>query len=252
MALGHPAPAELHARVGDLRTRIGDYAAATRAYEAAAALADPELLPRIEAALARTHLRAGDLAAAEAHLDAALAGSSEPAWRAACLAERAVIRRRAGDREGAARAASEAESAAEAAGDRRVIGAARRMAGLVALDAGDARTAVAHLEAALEAASDDGDPSAAIAALTGLAMATAATGDVDGALERGEQAVAACRRIGDRHLEAAVENHVADLLHDAGRDDEAFEHLRRSVEAFSEFDGDAADPDPGVWMLWAS
>ena len=126
------------------------------------------------------------------------------------------------------------------------------MAGLVALDAGDARTAVAHLEAALAAASDDGDPSAEIAALTGLAMATAATGDIDSALERGEQAVAACRRIGDRHLEAAVENHVADLLHDAGRDDEAFEHLRRSVEAFSEFDGDAADPDPGVWMLWAS
>ena len=251
LALGHPAPAELHIRLGDLRSRIGDYPGATHAYEAAAGIADAGLLPTIEAALARTHLRAGDLAAAEAHLDAALAGSSEPAWRAACLAERAVIRRRAGDREGAARAASEAESAAEAAGDRRVIGAARRMAGLVALDAGDARTAVAHLEVAL-AAADDGDPSAAIAALTGLAMATAATGDIDSALERGEQALAACRRIGDRHLEAAVENHVADLLHDAGRDDEAFEHLRRSVEAFSEFDGDAADPDPGVWMLWAS
>jgi DNA-binding SARP family transcriptional activator/tetratricopeptide (TPR) repeat protein len=252
LALGHPAPAELHARVGDLRTRIGDYPAATQAYEAAAATADPELLPRIEAALARTHLRAGDLAAADAHLDAALAGSSEPAWQAACLADRAVIRRRAGDRAGAVQAAAAAEVAAEAAGDPAAIGAARRMAGLVALDAGDARAAVAHLEVAVEAAADDGDPSAAIAALTGLAMATAATGDLDGALERGEQAIAACRRIGDRHLEAAVENHVADLLHAAGRDEEAFEHLRRSVEAFSEFDGDPADPDPGVWMLWAS
>ena len=252
LALGHPAPAELHARVGDLRTRIGDYAAATRAYEAAAAVADPELLPRIEAALARTHLRAGDLAAAEAHIDAALAGSSEPAWLAACLADRAVIRRRAGDRSGAAQAAAEAEAAAVAAGDKAAIGAARRMSGLVALDAGDARAAVAHLEAALDAATDDGDPSAAIAALTGLALATAAMGEIDGALERGEQAVAACRRIGDRHLEAAVENHIADVLHAAGRDDDAFEHLRRSVQAFSEFDGDPADPDPGVWMLWAS
>ena len=252
LALGHPATAELHARVGDLRTRLGDYAAATGAYEAAAALADPAMLPRIEAALARTHLRAGDLAAAEAHVDAALAGSSDPAWRAACLADRAVIRRRAGDRAGAAQAAAEAEIAAEAAGDAAAIGAARRMAGLVALDAGDERAAVAHLEAALEAASDDGDPSAAIAALTGLAMATAATGDIDTALEHGERAVTACRRIGDRHLEAAVENHIADLLHAAGRDDDAFEHLRRSVEAFSEFDGNPADPDPGVWMLWAS
>ena len=252
LALGHPAPAELHMRVGDLRTRTGDYADATRAYEAAAALADPNLLPRIEAALARAHLRAGDLAAADAHLDAALAGSSEPAWQAACLADRAVIRRRAGDRAGAAQAAADAEVAAEAAGDPAAIGAARRMAGLVALDAGDGRAAIAHLEVAVAAATADGDPSAAIAALTGLALAVAATGDVDGALERGQQAVAACRRIGDRHLEAAVENHVADLLHAAGRDEEAFEHLRRSVEAFSEFDGDPADPDPGVWMLWAS
>ena len=148
------------------------------------------VLPRIEAALARTHLRAGDLAAADAHLDAALAGSSEPAWQAACLADRAVIRRRAGDRAGAARAAADAEIAAEAAGSPAAMGAARRMAGLVALDAGDARVAIAHLDAALAAATDDRDPSAAIAALTGLAMATAATGDVDGALEHGDQAVA--------------------------------------------------------------
>ena len=252
LALGHPDPAELHVRVGDLRTRVGDYAAATRAYEAAAALADPAALPRVEAALARTHLRAGDLAAAEAHLDAALSGSSDPAWRAACLADRAVIRRRAGDGDGAARAAAEAAAEAEVAGDRQAIGAARRMAGLVALDAGDAATAVAHLEAALEASGDDADPSATIAALTGLALASAAAGDLDSALERGRQAVDACRRIGDRHLEAAVENHLADMLHDAGRDDETMEHLRRSVEAFSEFDGDPADPDPGVWMLWAS
>ena len=252
LALGHPGPAELHVHVGDLRTRTGDYPGATRSYEAAAALADPAALPGIEAALARTHLRAGDLAAAEAHLDAALAGSGEPAWQAACLADRAVIRRRAGDSEGAARAAAEAEVQAMAAGDPRAIGAARRMAGLIALDAGDALSAVSHLEAALGAAADDPDPSATIAALTGLALAMAASGDVDGALGRGAQAVAACRRIGDRHLEAAVENHLADLLHAAGRDNEALEHLRRSVEAFSEFDGGPADPDPGIWMLSAS
>ena len=62
----------------------------------------------------------------------------------------------------------------------------------------------------------------------------------------------ACRRIGDRHLEAAVENHLADLLHLAGRDDEALEHLRRAVAAFAELGGDPADPDPGIWMLSAS
>ena len=83
-------------------------------------------------------------------------------------------------------------------------------------------------------------------------MAEAAAGDVDAAMERGAAAVEACRRIGDRHLEAAVENHLADLLHTAGRDDEALEHLRRAVEAFAELGGDPADPDPGIWMLSAS
>ena len=252
LALGHADSVELHFRIGDLRTRIGEYAAAVRAYEAAAALASQDDEPRIEAALARSHLRAGDLAAAEAHLDAALEGSSEPAWRAACLTDRAVIRRRAGDREGAAAAAAEAATAAEESGDLGIIGAARRMAGLVALDTGNAASATVHLEAAVDAAVDDPDPSSRIAALTGLALALAAAGDLDAALERGEEAVVACRRIGDRHLEAAVENHLADLLHEAGRDEDALEHLRRSVEAFSEFDGDPADPDPGVWMLWAS
>ena len=42
-------------------------------------------------------------------------------------------------------------------------------------------------------------------------------------------AIEACRQIGDRHLEAAVENHLADLLHDAGRETESMEHLKRAV-----------------------
>jgi hypothetical protein len=64
--------------------------------------------------------------------------------------------------------------------------------------------------------------------------------------------VATCRRIGDRHLEAAVENHLADLLHDAGRDAEARPHQLRAIEAFAEVGGDPADPDPGIWMLSVS
>jgi hypothetical protein len=71
-------------------------------------------------------------------------------------------------------------------------------------------------------------------------------------LAHGQAAADACQRIGDRHLEAAVENHLADALHAAGRDDDAMVHLRRAVEAFAEVGGDPADPDPGIWMLSAS
>ncbi len=62
-----------------------------------------------------------------------------------------------------------------------------------------------------------------------------------------------CRRIGDRHLEAAVENHLADLLHAAGRESDSMDHLKRAVALFAEI-GDAGagpEPDPGIWALAA-
>ena len=95
-------------------------------------------------------------------------------------------------------------------------------------------------------------PASGIAAQVGLALALAGRGDVDEAVRAGEEAAVTCRRIGDRHLEAAVENHLADLLHEAGRDEDAMPHQRRAMEAFAEVGGDPADPDPGIWMLSAS
>ena len=160
--------------------------------------------------------------------------------------------RRAGDPDAAATAAADALIEATRAGDRASAGAAHRMQGLVALDRGDAATARRSLELALAAADADPDPTASIAALVALAMAEAAGDALDTGIAHGEAAVAACRRIGDRHLEAAVENHLADMLHAAGREADAMVHLRRAVEAFAEVGGDPADPDPGIWMLAAS
>jgi DNA-binding SARP family transcriptional activator len=252
LALGGDDPAGLHEAIGRLRTRVGDYAGAVAALEAAAAIAEPPDVPRLEWALARAHLRRGDLVAAGHHLDAASAGTREAALTARVAVDRSALARRRGDPAAAAAAAHAAVEAASAAGDARTLGAARRMLGLAALDAGDATAAVIDLQAALAAAAEDPDPTAAIAAGVGLAMAEAALGDVDAAVARGQTAVEACRRIGDRHLEAAVENHLADLLHAAGREEAALEHLRRAVAAFAELGGDPADPDPGIWMLAAS
>ncbi len=252
LGLGGADPGGLQEAIGRLRTRIGDYAGALTALQAAAAGAATEDLPRLEWGLARINLRRGDLAAAAHHLDAAASGTHDPVMRARIAVDRSVLARRGDDPAVAAAAAREAIEAADAAGDLLTLGAARRLSGLVALDAGQAAAAVVDLRLALAVAGDDPDPTAAIAALVGLAMAEAASGDPDAALGHGQSAVEACRRIGDRHLEAAVENHLADLLHAAGRDDEALEHLRRAVAAFAEMDGDPADPDPGVWMLAAS
>jgi DNA-binding SARP family transcriptional activator len=252
LSLDHPEPGGLHASIGRLRTRLGDYAGAIVALESAAAIAAPEGLAELERALGIVHLRRGDLVAADRHLDAALAGTTEPAFRARTLVDRSVVKRRAGDLAAAAAAARDALAAAAEAGDAAATGAAHRMLGLIGLDTGDVEGAVDASRRAVVASTDDPDPGSRIAALTGLAMAEAAAGDVDLALDRCEEALLICRRIGDRHLEGAVENHVADLLHAAGRDADALDHLRRAVGAFAEVGGDPTDPDPGIWMLAAS
>ena len=89
------------------------------------------------------------------------------------------------------------------------------------------------------------DPTASIAAASGLALAIAAAGSTDEAVAIAQGAIETCRRIGDRHLEAAVENHLADILHDAGREAEAMEHLKRAVALFAEIGEGEPERDPG-------
>ncbi len=252
LALGHHDVAELHAGIGRLWTRLGEYAGAIAAYEAAASVASPEDVPALEWELARAHLRRGDLGAAAHHLDAAESGARDDALLARVWVDRSVMHRRSRDAAAAAIAAREALVVAERANDPVGAGAAHRMLGLAALDAGDPSGATTELKIALDASATDPDPTARIATLAGLAIATASDGSLDDALGYGEDALAACRLIGDRHLEAAVEDHLADILHAVGRDADAMPHQRRAAEAFAEVGGDRADPDPGIWMLSAS
>ena len=128
---------------------------------------------------------------------------------------------------------------------------AERLVGLVALERGDASAARSAFERSVELAATDPDPTATIAASTALALAVAADGSVEEALSLALGAIDACRRIGDRHLEAAVENHLADLLHDAGREADSMEHLKRAVALFAEIGEGALEREPGIWSLAA-
>jgi tetratricopeptide (TPR) repeat protein len=165
--------------------------------------------------------------------------------------ERSIVALRNGDVEQAASVARDAGRVAETTGDPHDAGIAERLSGLVSQARGDLATARVAFERSADLAADDPDPTASIAAMTALALVVAAEGDVDGAVATATRAIEACRRIGDRHLEAAVENHLADLLHDAGREDAAMEHLKRAVALFAEIGEDASEPDPGVWSLAA-
>lgn len=252
LALGHPAAADLRARIGELRARLGEYPAAIGELETAAALATPDQLPSIEVALGRVHRRRGDLAAAASHLGAALAAPDlAPALRIRALVERSVVALRADELEVADLAAREARATARSTGDRPGAGVAERLVGLVAQARGDLATARQAFERSGALAADDPDPTAAIAAATALALVLAADGEVDAAVAAASGAIEACGRIGDRHLEAAVENHLADLLHDAGREADAMEHLKRAVALFAEIGEGAPEAEPGIWSLAA-
>jgi len=75
------------------------------------------------------------------------------------------------------------------------------------------------------------------------------SGHIDEALVEAEAALGLGVQHGDRHREAALHDHVADLLHLAGRDSEAMEHLKAAAAAFAEVDDASVRPD--VWKLVA-
>ena len=124
---------------------------------------------------------------------------------------------RSGDLALAGSLAARALEVGTADDDPRAIGAALRLLGLVARERGDLDAARDALTRSLEIAADDPDPGAAIAARNALALVEAAAGDRDAAIRLLEEALVACRRTGELHLEAAVENNLADQLHAAGR-----------------------------------
>lgn len=252
LALGNPHAAAAHARIGELRSRLGEYPGAVTALETAAALADPSDLAAIEIALGGVHRRRGDLVAAASHLGFALASPelTDP-LRARALVERSVVALRAGDLDVAGAAAADARAVAARVGEPHLSGVAERLVGLVAQAQGDLAGAREALERSVALAADDRDSTASIAAMTALALTLAAGGSVEEAVATATGALEACVRIGDRHLEAAVENHLADMLHEAGREDDSMVHLKRAVALFAEVGVGEPERDPGIWALAA-
>ena len=95
----------------------------------------------------------------------------------------------------------------------------------------------------------DPDLASAIAARNALALVEAAGGNRATAITLLEAALADSRRIGARHLEAAVENNLADQLHALGDSDASMGHLRRAVALFAEIGGRPGELEPEIWRL---
>src|SRR5262249_5241773 len=239
LALGHPDVAGLQTELGEIRTAGGDYAGAIPALEAAGPAAGPPRPPRLQLPLGRGPPRRGDEATAASHLDAAIESldsdrRADDETLARALVERALVAIGQGRLELAERAAGRALAIAETRGDASIAGTAHRMLGLAARERGDLGGARSALRRSLDLAAADPAPGAAVAAATALALVEASAGDETAAIALLEAAIETCRTTGEIHLEAAVENNLADQLHAAGREEEAMAHLKRAVALFAD------------------
>ena len=235
LALGHDASGALHYALGEVLMLAGRYQEALDVFQASAAVADDELTASAEHRIGEVHRRLGHFDLAEHHFELAEQSHPEPA---ALYADWALLQHRRGDTDRAIVLARTAVKLAEDAGEAAAEARARDILGIVADD-------VTQLERALELAGEE--PVLRMAALNSLAYAFAGDDDVDGAVGLVEEGITLARDIGDRHREAALLNHLADLHHRAGNTAESRAAQTEAVRLFAGIQPDSWEPE--VWLL---
>jgi tetratricopeptide (TPR) repeat protein len=183
------------------------------------------------------HERGGEWDLAESHYVEALARGGNPA---AVQADRSRVAWRRGESDTARALGFEALALADGSGA--AAAQANNILGLL----GCGR---AYLERSLELSRELPDPGIRIAALNNLARDHVAAGELEPAEALAREALALCIAQGDLHHEAALRNNLADILHSAGRQDEAMAELKRAVSGFAVVGGEGEDLYPGAWSL---
>jgi DNA-binding SARP family transcriptional activator/predicted ATPase len=249
LALGHPQAGRLQEAIGDLLTLNGRYREAGAAFETAAALAAPEDIPHLEQKLGNLHHRRGDFDLAAGHFKAALEAlnGEQPGLQAEICADWSRTAARRGDYGLAQELAQKGLKLAAAQEDEHALGQAHNILGIIARVQGRPEQALEHLEKAL--AAGGGHPFARAAALNNLALVQRDAGNFTAAAELAQEALALCVRLGDRHREAALRNHLADIHHAAGEEKKAMVYLKQAVEIFAEIGLEAGDLQPEIWKL---
>src|SRR5581483_11346835 len=137
--------------------------------------------------------------------------------------------------------------------------------------AGDGANALRHAQRALKLAQRGVGKGAHVSYAQGLAQAQAhnilgilartrgewdrareqlnATGEDAIALELAQRALALVTREGDRHRQAALHNHLADLYHALGRTEDSMRELKQAVAIYAEIGGEAGAWQPEIWKL---
>lgn len=245
LALGFPDAAALHTRIGDVETLLGAYDVALTAYETSAAFG----AAGAEANIGRVYLRRGEWERAAQHLQNALKGTEESAVQARLYAELALAEHHSRHAADALRNAEHALKLAKKGKDQQALAQGHNILGILARTRGEWDVARMHLEASLTLAETMHDVGAHAAALNNLSLVYHATHDEPRALELAQRALELVTRAGDRHRQAALHNHLADLYHALGRDQDSMAHLKQAVAIYAEIGGEAGAWQPEIWKL---
>lgn len=235
LEMGHPDQGEIQFALGVALLRQSRFVEALNAFQAAAAFGNQSLVARAEHRLGDVHRRLGRFEQAERHFGLA---EEEHPTPDALFADWALLEFRQGNREVAEARARRAVDLAVARESRPAESRARDILGIVT-------ESTTELERALALAGDDLE--ARMASLNSLAYAVAGSGDIEGAGSLVEEAIEIASAVGDRHRKAALLNHLADLHHRAGRDEESQVILTEAVRIFADLQPDAWEPE--VWLL---
>ena len=106
-----------------------------------------------------------------------------------------------------------------------------------------------HLEISLKLARVNLDLAGQAAALNNLALLLADSQDHSQAILLAQEALEICQKIGDKHHEAALLNHLSELYHADGQEEQSMEYLKSAVRIFAEIGIKDGVVSPEIWML---
>ncbi len=238
LALGHSDVSHLHQAIGEALLFLGRFNEAHAEFEKAAAHGSGADRAAAEHMIGEANRRLGRLDSALSQFEIAEMGHPNPT---ALYCDWALALLRSGDRKAAREKADRAVVAAEK-GDEATRSRALAILGTVSSHRAESRKA---LEEALELAGND--PVSRMAALNALGYSYAQTANDDMAMSCVQEALTIASTIGDRHRQAALYNHLADLHHRSGRVSDAESSLTEAVKLFAEVEPGSWEPE--VWLL---
>lgn len=238
LALGGVDEARLHRAIGDSLLFLGRFSEARAEFQQAAALSDGPDRALAEHRIGEANRRLGRFDVAVAQFQLAQVDHPD---HVTLFCDWALALLRLGDRTGAKEKAEHAAASAEN-GPTANRSRALTVLAIVSDDQGQSRSV---LEEALELAEDD--PALRMAALNALAYTYAQSDEGERAVASVNEALAIAAEIGDRHRQAALWNHLADLHHRSGRKTEAERSLTEAVKLFAEVEPGSWEPE--VWLL---